>query len=89
MASEAQLQDIEKRVGKVVAKVLKPRGIAESEITPEAEFVKHLKAHSIDMYSMIVAIEEEFDLGEIPDEDAENITTVQDVIDYVADKIDA
>ncbi|HHY04604.1 MAG TPA: acyl carrier protein [Thermoanaerobacterales bacterium] len=57
-------------------------GIDEDEVTPEASFIDDLGADSLDIVELIMAFEEEFDL-EIPDEDAEKIKTVQDVIDYM------
>lgn len=77
---------VAERVIKVVVEVLKDSGIDASQVKPESDFVKDLKAASIDLYAIIVAMEEEFGLGEIPDEDAENIRKVQDVIDYIVAK---
>ena len=53
----------------------------EDQIKPEASFVEDLGADSLDIVELIMGIEEEFDI-EIPDEDAEKITTVQNAIDY-------
>ena len=57
-------------------------GIDEDEVVPEASFIDDLGADSLDIVEMIMAFEEEFDM-EIPDEDAEKIKTVQNVIDYI------
>lgn len=57
-------------------------GVKASEVTPEASFIDDLGADSLDIVELIMALEEEFDI-EIPDEDAEKITTVQDAIDYI------
>jgi len=57
-------------------------GIDEDEVVPEASFIDDLGADSLDIVELIMAFEEEFDL-EIPDEDAEKIKTVQNVIDYI------
>ncbi|MDD4568514.1 MAG: acyl carrier protein [Tepidanaerobacteraceae bacterium] len=57
-------------------------GIDEDEVIPEASFIDDLGADSLDIVEMIMAFEEEFDM-EIPDEDAEKIKTVQNVIDYI------
>ncbi len=57
-------------------------GIDEDEVVPDASFIDDLGADSLDIVELIMAFEEEFDL-EIPDEDAEKIKTVQNVIDYI------
>ncbi len=57
-------------------------GVEESRIVPEANFLDDLGADSLDLVELIMEFEEEFDL-EIPDEDAEGITTVGSAIDYI------
>jgi acyl carrier protein len=57
-------------------------GVDSAEVTESASFVDNLGADSLDRVELIMAFEEIFDI-EIPDEDAEKISTVQDVIDYV------
>ena len=57
-------------------------GIDGDEVTPSASFIDDLGADSLDIVELIMAFEEEFDM-EIPDEDAEKIQTVQNVIDYI------
>jgi acyl carrier protein len=57
-------------------------GIDAGEITMEASFIDDLGADSLDVVELIMALETEFDL-EIPDEDAEKITTVNDVVEYI------
>ena len=57
-------------------------GVDESQVTEDASFVDDLGADSLDTVELIMAFEEEFDV-EIPDEDAQNIKTVKDVIDYI------
>ena len=57
-------------------------GVEESKITAEASFVEDLGADSLDTVELVMQLEEEFGL-EIPDEDAENLTTVQSVVDYI------
>jgi acyl carrier protein len=67
------------RVKKVLVEQL---DVSEEEIVPSASIVDDLKADSLDVVEIIMGLEEEFDI-EIPDEDAEKITTVQQIIDYV------
>ena len=57
-------------------------GVEEDEITPDTSFKEDLGADSLDTVELVMALEEEFDI-EIPDEEAEKITTVQSAIDYV------
>jgi len=73
------------RVKKVVVEQLE---VSEDEVTPTASFVDDLGADSLDQVELIMAFEEEFDL-EIPDEDAEKITTVADAVNYIDDKTKA
>ena len=73
------MENIEARVKKVVADKL---GVEESTIKNEASFVEDLGADSLDTVELVMALEEEFGC-QIPDEDAEKITTVQQAIDYV------
>ncbi len=58
----------------------------EDQIKPEASFVEDLGADSLDIVELIMGIEEEFDI-EIPDEDAEKLTTVGEAMDYVKVKL--
>ncbi len=58
-------------------------GVANEEVVPSASFVDDLNADSLDLVELIMALEEEFG-HEIPDDDAEKIQTVQDIIDYLA-----
>lgn len=73
------MSSIEERVKKIVVEQL---GVKEEEVTNEASFVDDLGADSLDTVELVMALEEEFKT-EIPDEDAEKITTVQQAIDYV------
>jgi len=73
------MSNIEERVKKIVAEQL---GVKEDEVTIEASFIDDLGADSLDTVELVMALEEEFDC-EIPDEQAEGITTVQQAIDYV------
>jgi acyl carrier protein len=70
---------IEERVKKIIAEQL---GVNENEITNESSFVDDLGADSLDTVELVMALEEEFST-EIPDEDAEKITTVQQAVEYV------
>jgi acyl carrier protein len=74
------MSDIEVRVKKIVADQL---GVAEADVKNESSFVDDLGADSLDTVELVMALEEEFGT-EIPDEEAEKITTVQLAIDYVA-----
>jgi acyl carrier protein len=73
------MSDIEQRVRKIVAEQL---GVAEEKIKNASSFVDDLGADSLDTVELVMALEEEFEC-EIPDEEAEKITTVQQAIDYV------
>ena len=57
-------------------------GVEEEEVAIESSFIDDLGADSLDIVELIMALEEEFDL-EIPDEEAEKITTVSDVVEYI------
>jgi len=70
---------IEERVKKIVVEQL---GVKEEEVSSESSFVDDLGADSLDTVELVMALEEEFDT-EIPDEDAEKITTVKQATDYV------
>jgi len=70
--------------------IIEQLGADEGEIAPEVSFVEDLEADSLDLIELITAIEEEFSTPqrrlEIPDEDAENIKTIQDAVDYLHDQ---
>jgi acyl carrier protein len=57
-------------------------GVGEDEIKPESSFIEDLGADSLDIVELVMAMEEEFEV-EIPDEEAENIKTVGDAINYI------
>lgn len=78
------MSNIEDRVKKIVAEQL---GVKEDEVKAEASFVEDLGADSLDTVELVMALEEEFET-EIPDEEAEKITTVQNAIDYIQKNLD-
>jgi acyl carrier protein len=57
-------------------------GVEEDEVTPQAHFIEDLGADSLDIVELVMALEEEFGI-EIPDEEAEKISTVGDAVDYI------
>ncbi|HCW51770.1 MAG TPA: acyl carrier protein [Clostridiales bacterium] len=63
--------------------IVEQLGVDEDEVVPEASFIDDLGADSLDIVELIMALEEEFDL-EIPDEDAEKISTVGEAVEYIA-----
>jgi len=71
---------------KVIDIVVEELAVDPGEVTAEASFIEDLGADSLDVVELVMAFEEEFDL-EIPDEDAENIGTVQNAVDYIEDNI--
>ncbi|MCP4412279.1 MAG: acyl carrier protein [Gammaproteobacteria bacterium] len=73
------MSTIEERVKKIVVEQL---GVSEDEVKNESSFVDDLGADSLDTVELVMALEEEFDT-EIPDEEAEKISTVQTAIDYI------
>lgn len=73
------MSSAEERVRKIVIEQL---GVTEEQATNEASFVDDLGADSLDTVELVMALEEEFEC-EIPDEEAEKITTMQLAIDYV------
>jgi len=73
------MSSVEERVRKIVIEQL---GVKEDEVKNDASFVDDLGADSLDTVELVMALEEEFET-EIPDEEAEKITTVQQAIDYI------
>ncbi len=73
------MSTVEERVRKIVAEQL---GVKEEELKNSASFVDDLGADSLDTVELVMALEEEFET-EIPDEEAEKITTIQEAIDYI------
>ena len=74
------MSNVEERVKKIVVEQL---DVGEDSVTNEASFVDDLGADSLDTVELVMALEEEFEC-EIPDEEAEKITTVQQAIDFVS-----
>ncbi len=77
------MSNIEERVKKIVAEQL---GVKEEDVSKNASFVDDLGADSLDTVELVMALEEEFET-EIPDEEAEKITTVQLAISYVSKNV--
>ncbi len=78
MASE---KTVEEKVREIVVDQL---GVKPDQVTPEAKFIEDLGADSLDVVELVMALEEEFG-HEIPDEEAEKLTTVGDVVKYIED----
>jgi acyl carrier protein len=77
------MSSVEKRVKKIVAEQL---GVNEDEVKSSSSFVEDLGADSLDTVELVMALEEEFET-EIPDEEAEKITTVQLAVSYVSEHL--
>lgn len=77
------MENVEPRVRKIVAEQL---GVNEAEVKSESSFVDDLGADSLDTVELVMALEEEFNC-EIPDEEAEKITTVKQAVDYINNNV--
>ena len=73
------MSNVDERVKKIVIEQL---GVKEDEVSDSSSFVDDLGADSLDTVELVMALEEEFEC-EIPDEEAEKITTVQQAVDYI------
>ena len=73
---------------KVKSIIVEQLGVDEEEVTPDASFVDDLGADSLDTVELVMALEEEFET-EIPDDEAEKITTVQQASDYIKSHLKA
>jgi len=73
------MSSVEERVKKIVVEQL---GVSEDQVTPDASFVDDLGADSLDTVELVMALEEEFD-AEIPDDEAEKITTVKQAVEFI------
>ena len=76
---------VEEKIKAIISEQL---GVKPEEVTPQASFIDDLGADSLDTVELIMALEEEFGV-EIPDEDAEKMTTVGDAIKYIEEKASA
>ncbi len=76
------MSSVAEKVKKIVVEQL---GVSEDQVTPDAKFIEDLGADSLDQVELVMALEEEFG-SDIPDEDAEKLTTVGDAIKYVESK---
>ena len=73
------MTSVEDRVKKIVVEQL---GVSEDQVTPDASFVDDLGADSLDTVELVMALEEEF-AAEIPDDEAEKITTVKQAVEFI------
>ena len=78
------MSNVEQQIKAIIAEQL---GVSESSITNESSFVDDLGADSLDTVELVMALEEEFET-EIPDEDAEKITTVQEAINFISVRLE-
>lgn len=78
----AEEKSVEQKVTEIIVEQL---GVNPEQVTPKASFIEDLGADSLDIVELVMAFEEEFGV-EVPDEEAEKLQTVQDVIDYIKDK---
>lgn len=78
------MSNVEQQIKAIIAEQL---GVSESTITNESSFVDDLGADSLDTVELVMALEEEFET-EIPDENAEQITTVQEAIDFISARME-
>ncbi|MDP8275523.1 MAG: acyl carrier protein [Candidatus Euphemobacter frigidus] len=78
------MEDVSKKVKDIIVEQL---GVNPDEITPEASFIDDLGADSLDTVELVMALEEGFGI-EVPDEDAEKLTTVGGAIDYIQKNVE-
>ena len=72
---------------RVIAIIVRELGVEKDEISPEKAFIDDLGLDSLDVMTLAMAIEEDFDI-EVPDDDVEGIRTIQDVFDYLHKRLD-
>ncbi len=77
------MQDVQKKIASILIEKL---GIPESEITPDASFVKDLGIDSLDYAELVMEFEQVFDI-KIPDDDAEKMQTIGDAVSYIQSKL--
>lgn len=77
-------ENVEQKVIDIIAEKLK---IDKEEISPEKSFTRDLGADSLDTVELVMEFEENFDIDEIPEEEAEKIKTVGDAINYISGKV--
>ncbi len=76
-------KSIEERVKDIIVDQL---GVSADQVTPEAKFVEDLGADSLDTVELVMALEEEFDV-EVPDDEAEKLQAVKDVVSFISSKV--
>ncbi|NIT35715.1 MAG: acyl carrier protein [candidate division Zixibacteria bacterium] len=76
------MAEVAEKIKEIIVEQL---GVTPEQVTPEASFIEDLGADSLDTVELVMALEEEFDI-QIPDEEAEKITTVQQAVDYIIAK---
>jgi len=76
------MSEVQDKIKQIIVDEL---GVDEAEVTENARFIEDLGADSLDLVELVMRFEEEFDI-EIPDEDAEKITTVKDAVEYIDGK---
>lgn len=81
-------KDSKEILDKVKDMIASQLGKSEDEITPDSSFIEDLGADSLDLVELIMSMEDEFEL-EISDEDAENIVTVQDALNFIRDSLES
>jgi acyl carrier protein len=79
------MSSVMERVKKIVIEQL---GVDDDQVTPQASFTDDLGADSLDTVELVMALEQEFNL-EIPDEDAEKITNIEEAVKYIQEKLDS
>lgn len=79
------MSSVIERVKKIVIEQL---GVDEDQVTPSASFTDDLGADSLDTVELVMALEQEFNL-EIPDEDAEKITNIEEAVKYIQEKLES
>jgi acyl carrier protein len=79
------MEAVIQRVSSIIGEQL---GVEQSDLVPEASLLDDLGADSLDVVELVMALEEEFSI-EVPDDDVENIRTIQDIVQYVEAKAEA